>query len=112
MAKLQRIRQGDIVLVRKRRLPREARRRSEDWLRVPGEDGHVHLLRGAKLFEDNGQALALVAKGTTAVLEHGEHDQQIVPPGVWELRTAEEYEPELEPAETSQEQAKVRPYAD
>jgi len=86
------IRQGDVLLVRLRRLPRSAHRRQETVLSIPGENGHRHLLEGAELYEANGRALAVVPKGKTAILEHDEHPSVSVPHGVWEIRLPRTYD--------------------
>ena len=113
MRKPKAIRQGDLLLVRRRRLPRGATPRSESLLRVHGEEGHAHVLRGAELFENNGQPIAVVPKGGEARLEHEEHPDITIPAGIWEIRRAREYEPGLETTEAgAQEQPKVRPYTD
>lgn len=82
------IRQGDVLLVRLSALPADAQRRPEALAVISGENGHRHVVSGARLFEDlTGRAFAVVNPGATAVLDHDEHPRVVIPEGVWEIRT-------------------------
>jgi len=92
------IRQGDVLLVRLPGLPRGARLRPETIARIPGEDGHAHVLTGSQLYEFGGRPIAVVRNGK-AVLDHDEHPAVSIGEGVWEIRTPRVFDwPTTEPA--------------
>ncbi len=122
---MQRIRQGDVFLVRCQRLPQGARRRLEATLRIPGETGHAHELNGATLYEVDGRPFVAV-DGQVATLTHEQHPTIDIPSGVWEVRASRIFDwPEStgssdnttqsstpsQPRST-QSRGRVRPYAD
>lgn len=90
------IRQGDILLIQRAKLPAGARRQAVRELRLPGETGHAHVLaltHGASFFKGpQGQDLVEIPQGSVAVLEHEEHPLVELPGGVWEIRRSEVFD--------------------
>jgi hypothetical protein len=87
------IRQGDILLIQRAKLPAGARRQLVRELRLPGETGHAHVLtlpHRASFFKGpQGQDLVEIPQGAVAVLEHEEHPPVELPGGIWEIRRSE-----------------------
>lgn len=112
MAAKRLIRHGEVVLIKRSRFALwGARPRPERILRWGGETGNPHELRGARLYEKNGKALALVEPGSKAVLTHPEHGTVPLEPGVWEISPARTFQPDGDGV-VAPERSRIRPYTD
>jgi hypothetical protein len=109
------IRHGEALLIKRSRFALwGARPRPERVLRWGGETGNPHELRGAKLYEKNGKALAVVEPGSEAVLVHPEHGAVPLEEGVWEIATARIFQlnGDSTVAPARRGSSSVRPYID
>ena len=97
------IRQGDVLLVPVKALPKSLRPVEAEAGRVilaRGEaTGHHHsfaLSERVALFREDGSGggLFLSVSGAPAALEHQEHSTLAIPVGKWEVRGQREYSPE------------------
>ena len=97
------IRQGDVLLVPVKSLPKSLRPVEAEAGRVilaRGEaTGHHHsfaLSERVALFREDGSGggLFLSVSGEAAMLTHQEHDALAIPPGKYEIRGQREYSPE------------------
>ena len=95
-------RQGDVLIVQVKALPKSAKRVAAEGGRVilaHGEaTGHTHSVDAsvARLFEVSGiEDRFLEVRGAVAVL-HQEHDAIQLDPGIYQIRRQREYDDELE----------------
>jgi len=92
--KITQIRQGDVLLVRRRR-PADAERIDSPGLRVPGErTGHAHVLPAEVYQTPSGRLLHLEEP---ALITHEEHAAIEVPEGWWEPVLQREFTPSSRP---------------
>jgi hypothetical protein len=98
--KVMHYRQGDVLLVRRTRLPRGTKPVPRDRGRIVlayGEvTGHAHAIdeEFAELVEVEKQRFLRVPGKEVATLVHEEHAAIEVPPGIYEVRQQREYSPE------------------
>lgn len=96
MEKITQIRQGDVLLIRRKAPRGQATRLDLTGLRVPGErTGHAHVLE-AEVYEADGTTL--LALREPGVLVHDEHAPVTVPVGWWEPRLQREFVPSSRPS--------------
>jgi cysteinyl-tRNA synthetase len=89
-------RQGDVLLVQITEIPESARlvARSSELVVAEGEDGNKHTVANGDLElheSDLGQFLRLSAESR---LSHEEHDQIVLPAGLYRIQRQREYSPE------------------
>lgn len=86
------IRQGDVILTKLELTANEATKISkvvEPQLRMGGETGHKHILDVPVRQSADGRQLVVVEKET--VLEHEEHNNLPIEPGVYSVSRVRDY---------------------
>ena len=82
-------RQGDVVLVTVPELPSGATK-SKKQIRIKGETGNDHILRGKYTTYRCGRNVYVVLE-TDGLLEHPQHEDLEIPPGTYMVRRARTY---------------------
>jgi hypothetical protein len=85
------IRQGDVVLERRAKLPRTARHVAEH-LRIASESGNPHELTGKVYGTRNGMQYVVLEQESQ--LTHPQHDPKVVAAGVYEVRSVRDFRPQ------------------
>lgn len=84
------IRQGDVLLVPVKELPKDAVQQTATRVTIAGErTGHAHVLKG-QVFSAGPITLIRIPKAG-AVITHQEHAHLPVPVGLYEVRIQREY---------------------
>jgi hypothetical protein len=88
------IRHGDVLLF-ERGFPQDAQPLPQGWLLVPGENGHAHILSGLGMHvfkSRDGEPIIFVPQKAKATIDHPEHGQVQIPPGIWGVRTQRRFD--------------------
>lgn len=87
------IRQGDIIL---RKIGREqipailwGHRYNAGEIRIAGETGHAHVLKG--IVYGDGRTGSVIELTTPTELQHEEHDNILVQPGIYAVDSVRDY---------------------
>lgn len=85
------IRQGDVLLIPARQLPKKAELKSVEGLRIAGErTGHAHEL-ACDVYVSGDREYAVLNQKST--MTHQEHKHLQIPAGIYEIRIQREYIP-------------------
>jgi hypothetical protein len=83
------LRQGDVALISISRLPERVKKVSEE-LKIEGEvTGHEHVLSDIEVFQRGSSVFIKVPE--TKTMTHPEHPPLQVPPGIYQVIQAREY---------------------
>jgi len=86
------VRQGDLLIVKVDKMPKEAVKLNHRVLAEGEATGHLHELDSGVLYETNGTLYFSVSDKTTA-LNHPEHATVTFEPGTYRVIQQREYEP-------------------
>jgi hypothetical protein len=92
------VRQGDILFIRRDRVPAKSSRVADGVIARGTATGHTHALRESpkvRLVRDsNGTMFVVVARGSEGSIDHQEHATVTLSHGTWEIRRQSEETPE------------------
>ena len=86
------IRQGDLLIVKIKKMPEEAVKQNHRILAEGEATGHMHELDSGTLYESNG-TLYFSVSDKPATLNHPEHNAVVLKPGEYKVIRQREYEP-------------------
>jgi len=87
------VRQGDLLIVKVKELPKECTKQNHRILAEGETTGHIHELDSGELYEKDGTLFFRVPEDQRATLQHQEHGPITFAPGVYKIIRQREYEP-------------------
>lgn len=86
-------RQGDLLIVKVKKIPEDAAKRDNRVLAEGEATGHMHELDLGEVYEKDGTLYFKVPEGKTAALNHQEHKTVTFAPGEYKVIRQREYMP-------------------
>jgi len=86
-------RQGDLLIVKIRKIPEDAAKQTTRILAEGEATGHMHELDLGDVYEKNGTLYFTVPEGHMAKLNHPEHKTVTFEPGEYKVTRQREYVP-------------------
>ena len=86
-------RQGDLLIVRVKNIPEDAKKRESRILAEGEATGHMHELDSGEVYEKQGVLYFKVAEGGSAILKHPEHGLIQFDEGTYKVVRQREYQP-------------------
>lgn len=86
-------RQGDLLIVKVKRIPQDAIKKKRRILAEGEATGHMHELDKGEVYEKDGVLYFMVESNYPATLNHPEHKAVTFEPGEYKVIRQREYEP-------------------